>query len=450
MTRTSIISVPPNVGDAVTLQRFLTRLVEQVDVLVGARGDNAALSVAQAEELIQLLRDQLEIAEDLIRRVSATFTDLIREDKENQDGQIGDLAQLITDLTARVDQLESDVQNIEDNLIPERLRMMGNYIPGTVYAKNDQVKDGKFLMYSLIEGNKDRPGPVFSDKLLADLPDAMTYTQGSFVGNVWAGTQYTFSASGWIAQIEIQVREITDNTEYRAVVSNVTDPLNPIRFVIPVYPSAVNEWTVISIPYTLIASGEVYQVHLDSYNKGTGSVVSGAWARENNQETAEPLNGNWLINANEDKLRISNTDAASANRLTDLLSIAVGSDILLVSSTSNQNSVSYEIRSAPVNLGASVEWEVIKVNTGSWGPPIVGDSCAMTAVIPTPQGTLYSENVGYWAIPANVPTWATVEGLQILDGTTTTLIADDAYGVRIKFQPAEYSTQWGLCAVSEV
>lgn len=450
MARTSIISVPPNVDDAVTLQRFLTRLVEQVDVLVGARGDNAALSVAQAEELIQLLRDQLEIAEDLILRVSATFEDLIREDKEHQDGQIGDLIETVNGLLIRMDQAESDITNIVNNLIPERLRMIGNYVPGTVYAKNDQVKDGKFLMYSLVDNNKDKPGPAASGPLESDLPDAMTFTEGLHTGSVWTGTQYTFTQAGWAASIEVQVRSITADTEYRAVISDVTDPLNLIRTVIPVYPDAVNEWIVISIPYTIITVGSVLQLHLDSYNRGTGSVISGAWTRENNQEVAEPLTGNWLVNANEDKLRVSITDAASANRLTDLLSITVGSDILLASSTSNQNSVSYSVRGAPVNLGTSVEYDVIKVSTGSWGPPIVGDACSMTAVVPIAQATPYSENIGYWATPANVPTWANIEGLKTLDGISAALVADDAYGVRIKFQPAELSTQWGLCAVSEV
>ena len=74
MANQSLISVPPNVEEPVVLQRFLSRLVEQLDVVLGNRAGPSDQYVsqeellAQAEELNKLLQDaQLSLEQALER-----------------------------------------------------------------------------------------------------------------------------------------------------------------------------------------------------------------------------------------------------------------------------------------------------------------------------------------------------------------------------------------------
>lgn len=51
MPNQSLISVPPNVDDPIVLQRFLSRLVEQFDIIVGNRAGPTPVFVEQQQLL---------------------------------------------------------------------------------------------------------------------------------------------------------------------------------------------------------------------------------------------------------------------------------------------------------------------------------------------------------------------------------------------------------------
>lgn len=85
MANQSLISVPPNVDDPLVLQRFLSRLVEQLDIVLGNRAgpNNQYVSqeelLTQATELTKLLQDAQDSLEQVLLRLEDTDVLIVEE-----------------------------------------------------------------------------------------------------------------------------------------------------------------------------------------------------------------------------------------------------------------------------------------------------------------------------------------------------------------------------------
>ena len=122
MANQSIISVPPNVEEPVVLQRFLSRLVEQLDVVLGNRAGPSNQYIDQeqllttASELTLLLEeargtleDAINQADDLseealleiVQRISA-----VEEKNVEQDGRLDAIELKDTEQDGRLDAIE--------------------------------------------------------------------------------------------------------------------------------------------------------------------------------------------------------------------------------------------------------------------------------------------------------------------------------------------------------
>lgn len=92
MANHSLISVPPNVADPVVLQRFLARLVEQVDIVLGNRAGPATQYIDQ--------QTLINTANDLILQLTEAKEELektIVEASTKVNINIQDLLELIND-----------------------------------------------------------------------------------------------------------------------------------------------------------------------------------------------------------------------------------------------------------------------------------------------------------------------------------------------------------------
>lgn len=108
MANQSFIAVPPNLEDAVVLRRFLSKLVEQVDVIAGNRADAAYVEETSLLTAANVLKTQLETAtegltaalealelldettvEDILQQIQAE-----REKNVDQDDRLDNLQQL--------------------------------------------------------------------------------------------------------------------------------------------------------------------------------------------------------------------------------------------------------------------------------------------------------------------------------------------------------------------
>lgn len=90
MANQSLISVPTNVDDPVVLRRFLSRLVEQLDIVVGNRADNAYVTntditseadalTAALNEAENTLRTATEQLEETLSNLSEDFSDTLAQ-----------------------------------------------------------------------------------------------------------------------------------------------------------------------------------------------------------------------------------------------------------------------------------------------------------------------------------------------------------------------------------
>lgn len=113
MSNESLFQVPVSVEDPDVLKRFLDRLVERLDIVLGYRGDNPYAAASDLENAVSVLS---QAAEEL--------TVVVEEEAESLNSQLAILVaelaeqlQQLTSLTNRVEVLESEVSDILLELI---------------------------------------------------------------------------------------------------------------------------------------------------------------------------------------------------------------------------------------------------------------------------------------------------------------------------------------------
>lgn len=112
MANQSLVSVPPNVGEPVVLQRFLSRLVEKLDIVLGNRAGPTESYVSQNE--------LLKSAEDVIKELD-NARDLLQQTID----QVGELSEeALLDLTKRINAI--DTKNTEQDTEIEDIKLVDN------------------------------------------------------------------------------------------------------------------------------------------------------------------------------------------------------------------------------------------------------------------------------------------------------------------------------------
>jgi hypothetical protein len=110
MANESIIQVPPNVGEPIVLQRFLLRLVEELDILLGKRGASTNDEYVAQKELVTSAKTITTAIADAQARLEAA-TDLIDQTLENAredlDKEIDDIKTVNDAQTADIDKLKN-------------------------------------------------------------------------------------------------------------------------------------------------------------------------------------------------------------------------------------------------------------------------------------------------------------------------------------------------------
>ena len=313
------------------------------------------------------------------------------------------------------------------------------------YTWNTMVHDDGWLMIA----NKDtteRPAPQPIGSPEFDLPLDPGYAIQENVGVVWSGHELTLIKNGWIKSLSVWVPELSESTNYRIIIANITDPDNPSITTLEEPVLNLNDWTVLGIGNTPFTAGSVMLVILDALNSGGDTIYTGGWTRTTDQNATEPTAGNWNKRTQDDVLRINHIDADSVNRQTELEGFIPGTSIQFVSTDDPNQSVAYYVDVTTPGTNAVV-YNVTRSSTGIAGEPDVSDICTMTATVPVPQSTKYVQRAGYW--PSNPTTFASHRGLLRLSGVDQP-VPDDAFGVRVEFQEATTSLDWDYMAYSDL
>lgn len=120
MSNQTLLQVPTEVSDPETLKRFLDRLVERLDIILGYRGDT---QYATEEQLTTLQQSVLEQSAETVQVVeNAQFQ--IDQQIQILLGELSTQLEHIQELVGRVDQLETDVSDINLELITVNLRLL--------------------------------------------------------------------------------------------------------------------------------------------------------------------------------------------------------------------------------------------------------------------------------------------------------------------------------------
>ena len=313
------------------------------------------------------------------------------------------------------------------------------------YAWNTMVHDSGWLMIANKDTNE-RAAPWPIGLVEPDLPDAPAWSNNQHVGVVWNAHEFLFTKSGWITQLSVWVSELSESTNYRIIISDITIPEYPEIITIEEPVLTLDGWTTLSVGANPTNIGSKIVIILDSLNSGSDSTVTGGWTRGTDQNATGPIVAQWNRRTQDDVIRIHHTDADSSDRETELEGIIAGSDIQFVSTDDPNQSVSYHVN-ATTEFVTYVEYAVTRASTGIAGEPDVNDICTMTATVPVPQSTKYVELPNYW--PTNQPSFATVNGLQKLSGVDQT-VPDTAFGIRVHFQEATISEDWDYMAYSDL
>jgi hypothetical protein len=318
------------------------------------------------------------------------------------------------------------------------------FVQGKLYPAGSVVRDGGFLMGALVP-TFDKAGPVPTDEPTWGLPDVPGFSTQNNLSVVYSGHEYTFTESGIVEGLRVWVPELTGTTNYRIVIVDITDPNDLSAVDIPEPILDVNAWTQIAYSEKLVGAGTKWLVFIDALNSGGDSLVTGGWTYNGTSGlTPIPSTGGWARNNTNEEIRISKTDLDSTDRSTELSGMIPGTTVAFVQTTDTNKSYTYRIDGEPTDNGTDFTFPVVLLSLGPLGGVEVGAVSTMTATVPIPQATQYSEVAGN---PA--PSWATVLPYLAYNGIDQGA-ANVSFGVDLQFEPATISEDWYIMAITQV
>jgi hypothetical protein len=326
----------------------------------------------------------------------------------------------------------------------------GVWQEGITYLYNWQALDAGWLGKCVNpSGTTDRVSPDLIGDRQTSQPVDPTFAMENYSGVVYSGHQYDFVAAGYITEISAKVPTLTNDTNYRFILVDVSVPTAPIYTVIEQPVLREGEWTVIAAGRFLVANGAKLIIYIDALNSGSDTTITGGWTRDANVNdvSVPPLSQFWGTRTNQSNFRVNKTDLDSVNRETELLSIVAGSTVTFVSTINNNQSMSWTVKSAPIDYGTHIGWpDVIYDGTGPAGEVPIGVDCVMTAIVPVPSPTDYYRAID--DLDTNQPTFATLTGVLQYDGVDQAGAENDSFGIRMEFQEARTSPDWLIMSYS--
>lgn len=325
------------------------------------------------------------------------------------------------------------------------LKFKGPWINGSTYLANDCVTDSGWTMVAnktTIE--RPAPAPIGGVVDIPGEPDPV-FTELDFTGMVRSGHKYTLKSAAWLSKIEVFLAEVTGNYEYRFYVANITDPNNPIVTIIESPPLTAGAWTNVWVGSAVAPVGAEFLVVAEAFNSSADTTITGQWTFNGNSQAGAPTcPGGWNRDNGGIILRMCKTDFNSADRSADLATFIAGTTIsFVVPAVADRQS--FLLTSNPTDQGTYYQWDCELINSS--GTVAIGDTCDLTATVPTPTPTKYMTEANYWTTNPE-PDLAEVEGYLTFNGVVQPAVDASAFGVRISLQEANISDDWQLLAYS--
>ena len=320
------------------------------------------------------------------------------------------------------------------------------WVPGS-YRTGDTVRDGEWTMVAN-KDTTDRPAPQPTGVQAWTIPDSPVWATNSHLGVVYSGQRYQFTGGGgWMQGVRVWAPTLTADTHYRVVMTDNTDPNFPQVTIIDNPVLTQGNWHIVGVGEKLIPTGSDIIIYLDALNSGSDTTVTGGWAYSGTSNAGAPGAQSWNRRTQQDTVRIDKTDLDSTDRTTELLSMVVGTNIQMVQTNNNLAYYTYQVTTAPVEVGGDtgyIEYGVVLTDAGA--DIEVLSPTTMTATVPVAQNTDYVQLNSHWN-PQPFPN-VTVTGFLQYDGVTQPGNEDNAFGIDILLTEASVSSDWDLLAKS--
>ena len=138
MDNQSIVAIPPDLEDPIVLRRFLARLVEQIDVVLGNKSDPSKDRVDQE----QLAKASKQLSE-LLKRAEATLERTVELTKEITEKDINELTDKVASNNLRNNQQDDRLDSIESLNGQQNIRL--NDIENAGYITEAPIDGSKYV-----------------------------------------------------------------------------------------------------------------------------------------------------------------------------------------------------------------------------------------------------------------------------------------------------------------
>ena len=320
---------------------------------------------------------------------------------------------------------------------PNATHFKGNWSAGT-YARFDQVMEDGWLAIANTS-TTDHAAPQEDGSPSYELGASPSWTEEESTAQKIAGHQYTFTQSGWLRKIEAWMPYASKQFLYRAVAIDVTDPAKKITRPLFSFKGGIPTWQEIDNQDLFIESGTVLQVFLVTENIKEQDSWQYQWQYGNNGG-GTPGFGFWNTNAGNTQIIISNFNYGVGVDRTSSFALLTAGDQITITNNSQAGERVYTITSVVNNFNNTHTFNVtLDSQSGAFA---TNNICDVHALLGDPPAAQYVEIVDHFAGTANDPTWAQISGVDYTTGVI--VLNDNAYGVRMEFQPAIVSADWDL------
>lgn len=272
-----------------------------------------------------------------------------------------------------------------------------------------------------------------SDFLVSDSPSFTNLTAQPYIYTGIRVRNYTGVYE--ISEIRVWIPDVSSDAMYRLVILNNSD--NSIEILDGFngdYVTAVG-WHTIPKYKTLLEGGD-YTFYLISSKKSGTTSFNHNWNRlaiSNND--VDPTSTKLTNNGLQSKLRISNNDATSTDRASDLALVVPGSVVRVADSTNATSYYEYEVVRSTAQTGW-YDYDVVLLSTGSGGAPP-----ASTATVTATNRSAVA--MGYVKITDHFVSSSVYEGYLKI-GTGGDSFDDHVYNLDLKIQKYQKSADWDI------
>jgi hypothetical protein len=336
----------------------------------------------------------------------------------------------------------TDSPPLPDGLVAEGLFMqwMGVWSAGSFYPKGSYVQDGLFTCVAKVI-TLEKPAPVPNAAPTYALPTPWTNAvTADNISVVTTQQTFTFTESGWIKRLRIQVPTTGGDIQYRLGIVDITDPANPITTVIDNPNTLAGDWAIVAALNQIIPAGTIFQISLDAQNSSASTNISGGWIYSGPSQAGGPIDGAWNQDNQRTIFRINKIDLDSTDRSTELEGVIIGSTISVVQTNEVALNATYQVTGV-LDDGLFMTYIVVLQNETGGGPK-AGEVTTVDIDVPIPLATEYDNELAVW--PAGNPTWATIESAKFYNDVDQGSPNTTAYGIDIEFEPASVSEDWDI------